>query len=712
MNVPLLLFAFLAGAMAAVTAVFVRWAAETRSALKASVVVFLLLMMTGMIAGGLTYELRPGPSTAVAGLWIAATIMSASVVLVFVTFLREVRRAAEGRPPVPFVGAPRFVAAVVALVVLNEFLMGWALGLASGTMTRSLAAGPWGLLGWGAEVVVSPWFVFTMAAEMALTVAFLRGALSRSVVALLGSQALIMLLSPPAFPTSSGATASLYLGSAAMIALFVFLMELLYRQRSLAEGFTTYLAWLMPVYAAMMAGLFLWVLYQTPLVFAVAVLLEMVVFFDAILRPERLTATPRRAWQERGAWTFGLLLGVFVAELFMGAALAQALTPGFYEPGPLLALTGPPLRVLGHAVANGFFFLADTTATTWFLLMMGLEMGALVVLRMREVHGREMRVRLGLMLGSYAAFIVFYPSIYYAELAPSAPGAADPAAVPALGWSMGLGTAPVGVEVFGVIAATYLVFTATTLLFGRRAICSVFCSAATMYQGTTIDAMKTFNRSSPLARRFLGSRLSATYRVTSAAVMVALGGSALLSWLNASGRLAVSVGGVDPTVFLYDLSFSVLWYVVFVTIPYAGVYSCVTMGWCYTGLIAGATSRVGFFRLKVRDRDVCRRCTTFDCARSCPVGLTDLPAQFRRSGEYRSSKCCGVGDCAQSCPYGNLYLADVRHTLSARWAALRARRRPVALLPMAGPVAPPPTAAHRARGASPLGPSPEETRSP
>ncbi|EQD51947.1 hypothetical protein B2A_06747, partial [mine drainage metagenome] len=35
-------------------------------------------------------------------------------------------------------------------------------------------------------------------------------------------------------------------------------------------------------------------------------------------------------------------------------------------------------------------------------------------------------------------------------------------------------------------------------------------------------------------------------------------------------------------------------------------------------------------------------------------------------GEFRSSKCCGVGDCIESCPYDNIYIHDVRHSLRAR----------------------------------------------
>ncbi len=690
MLTSLLVLAALAGAMTASTAVFVRWAALSRTALRASIVVFLLLMMTGMLAGALVYELRPGPTSAVEGLWLASAVMSASVGIVFAAFVREVRRPTAGPVPasVPARGAG-FVATVVGLLLLNEFLMGWVFGTAAGGLARTPAPGLAGVLGFSTAVLVSPWFVFTMAGEMALSTYLLRGSWSRPAVVVLSFQAGLMLLSPPVLPGRAWTDLSLAASSAGMIVLFVFLMEFLYRARTFPRGFARYLDELLPVLALMMAGLFLWAAYGSTALFAIAVVLEMVVYFAAVLRPTSLAGGGDFSWPEAPAWTTRTLASVFVAELFMGALLAAWLEPGTYLASlTRLPLAGNPAVVLEHSLANGFYFFADTTATTWFLTMMGLEMGALVVLKLREVRGRELRVRLALMLGCYAAFTVFYPSLYYTALLPQAPGAGAATSVPLLGWSMGSGAAPLAGGVVGVLVATYAIFAGVTLLFGRRAVCSVFCSAAVMFQGTAIDAMKGFNRTSPVARRYLSSRLSGAYRVTSFAVVLALGTTSVLSFLDGAGTLSVSIAGEDPSVFLYALSFGVLWYVLFVTIPYAGDYNCVTMGWCYTGQIAGAFSRAGLFRLRVKDPEVCRRCTTLDCAKACPVGLTDMPGHFRRTGEFRSSKCCGVGACAEKCPYGNLYLRDVRHVL-ARLLGSRRAPAPTGLLPMAGHTAKP-----------------------
>jgi polyferredoxin len=294
------------------------------------------------------------------------------------------------------------------------------------------------------------------------------------------------------------------------------------------------------------------------------------------------------------------------------------------------------------------------------------------------------------MLGTYALAAVYFPSIYYTRMFPNLPSGTQ---VPVLGWSMGIGSAPLGPSVFLVVFLTYVAVGAASVLFGRRVICSVFCTAAVMYQGTAIDTMRSFNRSSPVARKFLGSRFSSAYSAILGITMGSLVVASFTSYLDQIGVLHLTIAGTDPTVFLFALYFGVVWYALFVMIPYAGTYNCVTMGWCYTGAISQAFSRLGFFRLKAKDPNICRQCTTLDCAKACPIGLVDMPGHFRTKGEFRSSKCCGVGNCVGACPYGNLYIHDVRHWLRDRIGA-RGRPHGTVELPMV-----------RARTASSAGPA-------
>ena len=698
------LLALIASGMVAVTAVLIKWAATTRSILRSGVVLFLLLMMIGMLLGALAYYLDPTESGLIAGLWIASAVMSVSVVVTFAAYLREVvQRDAEAGGAAPPAHGPSlpFLGSVIFLVLLNEVLMGWVFGLAAGSIPASVGRGAAGFVPFLDAVVASPWFLFSMSGEMVLTTVLLRDRIPRPLLIVLLSQSLIMFLSAPALPYSVWSAWAIYLSSAAMIGLFVYLMEFIYQHRQLTPAFATYLLRLLGVYGIMMAGLFLWLAYGTALLFVVSVLVEMVVFFDAVVAHDRFHATASLPWQLHPRWAFGLLAGIFVAEVFMGALLDVQINPsGYLAALPALPLSGTAMTVVTNAFWNGFWFLALVTGSTWFLAMMGVEMGALVVFKYRETRQRELRFRLALMMGSYALAAVYFPSIYYASMFPSLPSGTT---VPVLGWSMGIGSAPLATSVFVVLLLTYVILGSLTFLFGRRVVCSVFCTAPLMYQGTAIDAMKSFNRTAPVARKYLGSRFSTAYTATTGVVMVSLVAASFVSYFNTQGLINWTVGGADPTVFLFALYFGILWYILFVTIPYTGNYNCVTMGWCYTGQISAAFSRLGFFKLKVRDKNVCKACTTLDCAKGCPVGLVDMVGFFRTKGSYRSSKCCGVGSCANDCPYGNLYLYDVRHFVSEKLGIARDPPRGMRL-PMARTPALRPSVAPRAAAAT-VGPT-------
>jgi len=651
-------FGVVAGAMAIATAVLFWTIVEARSRVIGWVGLYLLAMMGEMWVAPVIYWDDPTGAGLVTGLSVSGLLMMVSLAPLLAALARARRRGAPATRTAE--GPVRLglgtVSLIAALVLVNEFLMSWGLQLASGG-----AAIVGGGLGVFVSGVDSPWFIFTMAAEMFLTALLLRSRLPRALLAVVLVQAAIMLFSPPALGGPTWSALAIYVSSALMIGLFVYLFEYLYRHRQFSAGYGAYLVELVSVFGLMMAGLFVWLYFGDATTFAVSIVLEMVVVYVALARPSSFDEVPTTPWQLRPAWTFALLSGVFVAEVCMGAVLSVQLDPADYVGAfPFLPLAGAPGIVVLNALSNGFWFFATAAASSWFLIMMGLEMGALVAFKFRETRNLENRIRLLLMMGCYAAFAVFYPSIYFALVFPSAP---DPSTVAVLGWPMGIGSYPLAAGVFGVVIATYLLTGVLTALFGRRVVCSVFCTAPLMYQGTAIDAMKSFNRSSPVARKYLSSRFSAAYSLTIGLVMTGLVGTSVLSYLDSVGTLHLYVQGTDPSVFFFVASFSIAWYVLFVAIPYAGNYNCVTMGWCYTGVIAQAFQKIGTFKLKVRDKQVCRDCPTLDCAKGCPVGLVDMPGHFRQKGEFRSTKCCGVGDCVEDCPYDNLYISDIRHTV-------------------------------------------------
>jgi len=149
-----------------------------------------------------------------------------------------------------------------------------------------------------------------------------------------------------------------------------------------------------------------------------------------------------------------------------------------------------------------------------------------------------------------------------------------------------------------------------------------------MYQGTAYDAMSSFNRTSRIGRHLLTSKISGAYKIVISLVWVSLLGSAILSYLNSIGVVSISFFGDDVSFFFYAFYFSVLWYLIWIMIPFVGTYGCATTGMCGWGSFNQLISRIGLFRLKVKDSDMCVNCETKDCAKVCPVGLTDMPGAF------------------------------------------------------------------------------------
>jgi hypothetical protein len=281
-----ILAAFAVG-MVLVTAFTIRWAALAHTALRAAVVAFLLLMMTGMLAGAAIYFARPGGASILLGLWVASALMSLSVVIIFVAFLREARTAlgAGGEyRPLPLAGRGTFQATVIAAVFGNELLMGW-------TFDRAAGANVWlGGAGWGglaSQLFVSPWFVLPMALEMACSLAWLRSEFPRPVGVLLAIQPIVMFASPPTLPGLLWVLSSAVVASAGMIAAVAYLLVRLFRGASAPRPFLVYAAALYTSFGLMGVGLAVWALGAGVAVYSVSVAAQMLVFLVVVLNPLR-----------------------------------------------------------------------------------------------------------------------------------------------------------------------------------------------------------------------------------------------------------------------------------------------------------------------------------------------------------------------------------------------------------------------------------------
>ena len=569
---------------------------------------------------------------------------------------------------------------MVCLLVLDELLLG---GVLVGAGLAPLVPGVTGPFDVVVSSLTSPIFIISASVGILIAGLFGRPDLSSRVRALLVGQAVLVLLSPTTVASSTWATVSVYVGAAAFVALFVIALQFVYRTKQLAPSLSRLLALWSVAGTLTASGWFVWHFYGSPVVLAFSVLTQVFVALSAPLAPRPSASETRLPWLLHPFWVFEILLFTFLTEFFLGALLDLTIAgPTFLQFIPFLPYAGASLGALGTAVYDGLWFGAAILASAWFLIVMGFTMGMLVVFKMRETREPALRYRLGLMIAVYALAAIYIPS-----LASSTPitTSSSLANLPVIGWGFGLRSGgPFESTAFFAILFMYAFVGVMTVLFGRKALCSVMCGAALLYQGTAVSEMRGFNQTSRVGRYFLGSQLSTAYLVASSLALISLFATSVLGVLHMLPSVTLADGVVDRAALPLpvELYFGALWFAMFVSVPYVGTYNCATTGFCHWGALSIPFAKVGLFRLKVKDRKVCQQCTTFDCAKACPVGLVDMPLAFRTTGEYRSTKCCGVGDCIGACPYGNMYHQDVRFWIRRRMS--RTSAPPVgSRLPMA-----------------------------
>ena len=285
------------------------------------------------------------------------------------------------------------------------------------------------------------------------------------------------------------------------------------------------------------------------------------------------------------------------------------------------------------------------------------------ILKTKEIGNR---IRLSLMLMAYSIYTIFLPYFVFTSGLPS---------YPFFGWSMGIGTAGgLSAALIVPMLLTYIISGSLSVLFGARQLCSVFCTAPVMYQGAFYGDMKIYNRSSPMGKKISlhGEKETKIYRVVSISVYLSLAITSLISILDSYFKFNLYLFGIDPLAFTYVILFDIMWYAVFVTMPYFGSYGCINTGYCHWGNFNRWIARFGFFKLKVKSADRCVTCESKACATACPVGNSSHPGSFISSGEWKGNRCVGIGECLEACPYDNIFFYDVRNYMKER---LRAGKR-------------------------------------
>ena len=665
-----------AGAMAVFTAWLLKKGSTMKTLTDAGVVLFLLVMMASMFVSAVVYLYIPTFVTIIELVALNMISMSLGLIPILTALVRGDRQLDETRQGSVVSSRMAVIASIIVLAILSEVFMGWTFAILSGAASTSTQSVFSALV----DSMSTYWFIFTMASEMAVTLYLVGRNFPSTFRWLVAIQAVMMVLSPTAIANSTWSYDTVIGNTCVMILAIIVIFDYIFKNRTLTGGASKYILRLMGAYGLMMAGLFLWLMYGDVLLFVLSIVAEMSIYFTIVLDEKRLINPPLVAWQSRPLWVFGMLGGIFVSEFFMGGVLdIQALGTSYFTMLPFSGLTGSAFTVVGSAIYDFVVAVASITGSFWFLLMMGAEMGSLVVFKIKYARELETKIRLLMVIGAYALYTLFFPVFVFSSTLPN---------IPWLGWSMGLGTGgALAPDVILVILASYLISGGISFFFGSRNVCSLFCTAALMYQGTTYDSMSSFNRTSKIGRHNLTSRIPGTYKLVVSLVWVSLLVSAALSYLTSVGVINVSIFGADPSYFFYIFYFDILWYLLWIMIPFMGTYACVTTGMCGWGSFNQLVSRLGMFRLKVKDSNTCINCKTKDCARVCPVGLTDLPGAFIDKGEFRSFKCIGVGDCVSACPYENEYFFDARNWVRQKLhKPLPPLAKPVRTEPMESPI--------------------------
>jgi polyferredoxin len=551
----------------------------------------------------------------------------------------------------------RFVAWTAAIALLDLALAA-TLGIVRSSVW--LLAAPSGVPA-ALAPLLTPLLLFVVVVEIVLLLAVEGRSLPARLQWLVAVQAALVALTPTVVAGTNLGLAVSLLGSGLIVAIFVLTFQYLYRNKQVEEATLSMLiGW---PFAALLtaAGWFLWVFEGSPVVLGASVVAQLALALVFTVGRPLLPAGARVPWLLRPFAIFEFLLFAFLTEFFLGALLDLEIAGRtFLQFIPFVPYSGSTLHLAGVAAYNGLWFGAAILASAWFLVLLGFTMGPLVALKIRETHERAQKYRLALTIAAFAVAAVYIPSV-----ASSTPLVSSSwlATIPILGWGFGLRSGgPFESGIFLAVVVMYAFVGVLTVLFGRKAVCSVMCGAALMYQGTAMSEMRGFNQTSKVGKYFLGSQLSTAYLVTSGVALSSLFAVSVLSLLHWIPTVQVASGALDTSALPLpiELYFGGVWFAMFVTTPFIGTYNCATTGFCHWGALTVPFAKVGFFRLKVKDKKVCQQCTTFDCAKACPVGLVDMPLHFRTKGEFRSTKCCGVGDCVGACPYGNMYHQDVR----------------------------------------------------
>ncbi len=651
MNYEMWIFGIIATLMGIFTSYILYLSKTTENPLRKITTYILLAMMNGMFLGPAIYYSGIVSLSLEDMVVASAGLMALELIYPLILFVRSIEQEdAKVSINIPI---------IIFLTIFDEFLMSLDFNsiLLSRTMLDVYGSN---LLQLISHTISSLWFIFPMALEMGLTAMLTLKKEDRFPIIFIIFQSFIMFFTPTAIQNATWAGVSIFAGGALMTVLLIFVFETLYRDNAVRKKFSSYMLEILLIYGVMMAGVMIFQYDSRVIVVSLAILLEMIVYLNSILRKDYFHDGGKVYWLADRKWSTFFLIDIFVAEFAMGATFDFQYygTSFFVNSLGLATFSGNIFSIIPEFFYNTVIFVGGITGSSWFLIMMGFEMGSLVVFKILKTRELENRIRLGLMIAAYGVYSILIPSFIVT----------NSRIYPFLGWSMGIGTGGgLAPALIIPMLLTYVVSGSLSLLFGARQLCSVFCTAPLMYQGTFYNSMKKFNRTTPTAKTLsTGGERNLVYRVVSLTIYTSLGIAAFFSFLYHYHYIDYSIYGTDPLFFVYIILFDIMWYAVFLTMPYFGNYGCINTGYCHWGNFNRFVGKHGLFKLKVKDSSQCVSCETKDCALACPVGLSTQPGSFISDGQFKNSRCVGVGDCVEACPYENIFFYDVRNFLKEK----------------------------------------------
>jgi Pyruvate/2-oxoacid:ferredoxin oxidoreductase delta subunit len=416
-----------------------------------------------------------------------------------------------------------------------------------------------------------------------------------------------------------------------------------------------------------MVGLALYAAYQSLMFISGAMVISMGAYF--FLVTHRLPSRPVSSYR---TYSFLLLVLINAAELTMSLGLTslgfsitnsvypQSTSQASYLSGMQLAMplnfNNPlwwlfpfdPIKMTTMAFHSGlsistyfaplyssFLLVMMTTMSPFYAIMMGAEMSYLVLERARRARNASVKSWALTILAGIPLFVILVP--FYTPLY-------------IFGMSGMLFSVSLPLFVISIVAII-----GASVVFGRRAQCNLVCMAAHMWTNVYYDQFKPKD-DHPFAWSIL--------RWISFFIMILSFGAFVLEETGMLPPIMIGSITINPLNIygMFVLNY-VWWYFYFLT-PAFGAYSCARQGWCGFGTLSGIFNRF-FFKIKVTDRNVCKRCETRQCESSCPTAIP-LRADFLAKGSSSRITCIGCGDCVEACPQENLRIVDARDYIRRR----------------------------------------------